>query len=97
MKFTSYIKYAVAPALIVASRSQHRAYLATLFEEGKLLLAGPFTDDSGAMFVFEAEDEEEAREWIEADPFFAAGIFVDIDTRPWKSVFANVDALRVPA
>ncbi|MFS2139356.1 YciI family protein [Duganella sp. Dugasp56] len=97
MKFTSYINYAAAPALITASRAQHRAYLATLFEERKLLLAGPFSDDSGAMLVFEAEHERQVRDWIEADPFFVAGIFVDIDTRPWKSVFANVDALRVPA
>jgi uncharacterized protein YciI len=97
MKFSSYITYADAPALISATRPRHRAYLATLFEQGKLLLAGPFTDDSGAMFLFEAEDLQQAQAWIAADPFHAAGIFAEIDTRPWKPVFANADALRVPA
>jgi uncharacterized protein YciI len=96
MKFTSYIKYAAAPALIAASRAQHRAHLAALLEQGKLVLAGPFTDDSGAMLLFEAEHLQQVQSWIEADPFFAAGIFTEIDTRPWKPVFANVDALRVP-
>lgn len=97
MKFISYVKYSVGPERISAARPQHRAYLAALFAEGKLLLAGPFTDDSGAMFLFEADHEQQARAWVEADPFCAAGVFADIDIRPWKSVFANVDALRAAA
>lgn len=93
MKFASYIKYTSAPETIAAMRAQHRAYLAQLFEDGKLLLAGPFTDGSGAMFVHEAIGEHQARQFIEDDPFFSAGLFASIDTKPWTAVFTNAGAL----
>ncbi len=68
-------------------RPSHREYLAKLHEEGKLHAAGPFTDDSGSLIIYEVETEQEAKELIEADPFHEAGIFASYAIKPWKQVY----------
>jgi uncharacterized protein YciI len=97
MKFASHIQYADDPATANELRPRHRAYLSGLFEQGKLILAGPFTDSSGALFIHEAADAAEVQELIEADPFAVGGMFATVDTRPWKPVFTQADALQVTA
>lgn len=74
---------------IAEARPRHRAYLASLLAEGKLLTAGPFEDDSGALIVYLAESPEEVEEFIKRDPFFEAGIFADYTIRPWKQVLVR--------
>ena len=69
----------------------HRQYLTGLKEKGQLAAAGPFTDDSGALIVYEAATREEAESFVQADPFNKAGIFVKYVIRPWNTVFANRD------
>ncbi len=68
-------------------RPSHREYLAKLHGEGKLHAAGPFTDDSGSLIIYEVETEQEAKELIEADPFHEAGIFASYAIKPWKQVY----------
>lgn len=68
-------------------RPAHREYLGKLHEEGKLHTAGPFTDDSGSLIVYDVETEQEAKDIIEADPFHEAGIFASYAIKPWKQVF----------
>jgi hypothetical protein len=75
------------PDKIKEVRPVHRQYLSALRERGKLWASGPFVDDSGALIIYQAESEEEARQLIEGDPFFAAGVFQDIQLKPWNIVF----------
>lgn len=89
MKWAAVISYLQDPAVVGSHRPNHRAYLTSLLEAGKLVIAGPFTDDSGALIVYEAEDLAEAEDLIRNDPFHAAGVFLKWDVRPWKTVFAN--------
>jgi uncharacterized protein YciI len=49
-------------------RPTHRRYLAQLLEQGKLVASGPFTDDSGALFCYQAENEDEVRALMAHDP-----------------------------
>ena len=70
----------------LAARPRHREYLRGLFEQGKLLESGPFGDDSGALIVYEAADEAEARALIAADPYTDAGVVADLQLREWKRV-----------
>ncbi len=93
MKFASHIDYAADAAKIAALRPEHRAYLSELFKQGKLLAAGPFTDDSGALFVYEAASLEEALKLVADDPFAIGGVFTRVVTKPWKLVFVNAEAL----
>ena len=52
----------------------HFAYLKSLLDAGKLVLAGPSLDPPFGIIVFEAESEDEARRLIEGDPSVAAGV-----------------------
>jgi uncharacterized protein len=46
----------------------HRDFLDRLREQGKLELAGPFTDQSGGAYLLRAADLEEAKALAFADP-----------------------------
>src|SRR5262245_5978460 len=89
MKFAAIYRYSPDQTLIAATRPKHREHLQALLAAGKLVLAGPFLDDSGALIVYEAANAEAATQIIKDDPFFAAGVFVSWDLRPWKTVFGN--------
>ena len=60
MKFAAIIEYAQDKAKIAEVRPAHRQYLAGLRERGQLAASGPFTDDSGALIIYEAATREEA-------------------------------------
>jgi uncharacterized protein YciI len=89
MKYAAIIEYAQDPARIQSLRPVHRQYLATLRERGQLAASGPFTDDSGALIVYEAGSPEEAEKLLQGDPFHQNGIFVKYVLRPWNPVLAN--------
>lgn len=89
MKFAAIIEYAQEPAKIAEIRPVHRQYLASLKAKGQLAVSGPFTDDTGALIVYEAASREEAEKLLQGDPFHQNGIFVDWKIRPWNTVIAN--------
>jgi uncharacterized protein YciI len=89
MKFAAIIEYSQDKAKIAEVRPVHRQYLASLKETGRLAASGPFTDDSGALIVYEAATKEEAEALLKADPFNASGIFLKYQLRPWNTVIAN--------
>jgi uncharacterized protein YciI len=89
MKFAAIIEYAQDKAKIAAVRPVHRQYLASLKEKGQLAASGPFTDDSGALIVYEAATREDAEALLRGDPFHQNGIFVSWQLRPWNTVIAN--------
>lgn len=91
MKFAAIIEYTQDQAKIQAIRPVHRQYLTTLRERGQLAVAGPFTDDSGSLIVYEAASREEAEKILQGDPFHSNGIFVKYQLRPWNPVMANRD------
>jgi uncharacterized protein YciI len=86
MKFAAVFRYANKDK-IPEIRPMHREYLGKLHEEGKIWASGPFTDDSGALIVYEVASEEEAKQLIEGDPFHDAGIFASYAMKPWNRVF----------
>jgi uncharacterized protein YciI len=91
MKFAAMIEYITDKDKIQSVRPVHRQYLATLKANGQLAVAGPFTDDWGALIVYEAASAEEAERLLRGDPFHQNGIFVRWTIRPWNPVFANRD------
>jgi hypothetical protein len=93
MKFAAIIEYAKDREKIAQVRPVHRQYLASLREKGQLVASGPFTDDSGALIIYEAATREEAEALLQADPFHANGIFVTYQLRPWNPVVANRELL----
>ncbi|HEV3260096.1 MAG TPA: YciI family protein [Gemmataceae bacterium] len=91
MKFAAIIEYSQDKARIAAIRPEHRQYLAGLRERGQLAASGPFTDDSGALIIYEARSRADAEKLLQADPFYKNGIFQGYQLRPWNPVIANRD------
>ena len=89
MKFAAIIEYSQDKAKIQSLRPVHRQYLTALREHGQLAASGPFTDDSGALIVYEAASAEEAEKILQGDPFHQNGIFLKYVLRPWNPVIAN--------
>jgi len=65
---------------------QHVEYVTSLLDSGKVVIAGPITDNGeiGGVFVFRAKSAEEAKSLAEADPTVVAGLHV-AEMHPWWS------------
>jgi uncharacterized protein YciI len=80
----------------LATRPVHLERLKALVEEGRLLVAGPNpaidSEDpgaagfSGSLIVAEFDSLEDAQEWANADPFVAAGVYENVEVKPFKRV-----------
>ncbi len=78
------------------ARRAHLARLERLREEGRLLIAGPFpaVDASdpgpagftGSLIVAEFESLAAAEAWAQADPYVEAGVYAQVEVRPFRKV-----------
>jgi uncharacterized protein YciI len=89
MKFAAVIEYLQDKEKVQSLRPVHRQYLTLLRDRGQLAASGPFTDDWGALIIYEAASAEEAEQLLRGDPFHQNGIFVRWVMRPWNPVVAN--------
>lgn len=67
-----------------ALQRAHMDNIARLAEEGSLIVAGPFMDDSEirGIYIFAVESVEEARKLSETDPAIQAGS-LELELHPW--------------
>ena len=80
----------------VAARAAHLARVRQLLEEGRLVVAGPHpavdSDEpgeagySGSLIVAEFDSLAEAESWARADPYVAAGAWIDVSVKPFVQV-----------
>ncbi|HEU4948278.1 MAG TPA: muconolactone Delta-isomerase family protein [Kribbella sp.] len=68
-------------------RPAHRAYLTSLRESGKLVAAGPFIDQTGAILFYQVADEAELREILAKDPYTAADVYEIAVLKEWQPLF----------
>ena len=78
------------------ARPAHLERLRQLQDEGRLILAGPHpaidSEDPGpagfigSLVIAEFSDQEAAKSWADADPYVAAGVYKEIEIRPFKKV-----------
>lgn len=66
-----------------------------LKRQGKVLLVGPFKDDSGALFVYEAASLDEAEGIFRSDPYFLHNVFHTYDIIEWDLKFAHSDIVKM--
>jgi uncharacterized protein YciI len=76
------------------ARPLHLERLKTLLDEGRLLLAGPFpaidAEDpgeagfTGSLIVARFDSLDAAKAWADADPYRAAGVYRDVEVRPFR-------------
>ena len=79
-----------------AARADHLARLEALREQGRLMLAGPCpaidavdpgpAGVSGSIVIAEFPSLQAARDWAQADPYVAAGVYARVEVRPFKPV-----------
>lgn len=68
-------------------RSAHLDLLRRWTVEGRLLHGGALGDPPhGALFVFAVDDPDEIEEFVEADPYVAAGLVTGHRIEPWNVV-----------
>jgi len=58
-----------------------------LAQEGKIVIAGPFTDGSGSLIVVEAPSRQAVWELVGRDPYVTNGIFNRVEVKPFLQVF----------
>lgn len=69
-------------------RPAHREYLKTLHEQGRLVTAGPWADDTGALLIYEVAGEQELRDILAADPYTPADVYDITELREWIPIIA---------
>ena len=68
-------------------RPAHRDYLTELKATGKLVAAGPFADQTGALLVYDVADETELREILAKDPYTPANVYKIATLAEWQPLF----------
>ena len=73
-------------------REQHVDRVTKLHEQGRIVLAGPIKSDDeatsiGAMIAFKADNLEEAKAFVAADPYVTGGVFQTVTVQPFRQVF----------
>ena len=91
--FANYAKYGADKSRLASVRPAHWSYDRTLESAGKLTLAGPFANDEGGLFVYNAARREEAMSYLEQDPFALEGVFADYELLEWLIEGVNPDLL----
>jgi uncharacterized protein YciI len=94
MKFAAVFEYTPDKAKIQEVRPLHREYLSGVLKAGRLVVGGPFLDDSGAIIIYEAASAEDAETLVREDPFATHGVFVSWKIRPWKVVMSNPELVK---
>ena len=76
-----------------AARPAHLERIQLLIGQGRLLVAGPMpkidsadpgpSGFSGSTIIAEFDSLDDAREWADTDPYVEAGVYENVDVRPF--------------
>ena len=91
--FANYAKYGSDKSRLATVRPAHWEYDRTLKSAGKLALAGPFANEEGGLFVYNAVHREEAMFYLKQDPFAVEGVFAGYELLEWLIEGVNPDLL----
>ena len=78
------------------ARPAHLKRMEELVDAGRVIVAGPFpaidspdpgpAGVSGSLIVAEFDSLEDARAWIDADPYVTTGVFEKVSVKPFTMV-----------
>lgn len=91
MKHTFMLLWSHGPAWVAGKTvreqpywTEHAAFIDPLFDNGMIVLGGPFTDNSGSLLILEAESEHEVTDLFANDPFVVHEIFALGSLKQWQ-------------
>ena len=88
IKYAILVTYSDNDDLRVSTRPKHREFLKQMLDEGKLHESGPYTDDSGALMIYNGASREEVEAIFAQDPFNITGGSIESATiMEWNRVF----------
>jgi hypothetical protein len=73
------------PARLEA-RPAHRRLIQELHDQGVVVMAGPFADESGALVIFDVPDREAVDRIIAQDPYYKAPGVTIVSCREWSPI-----------
>lgn len=62
---------------------EHAVFMDKLFDEGRIILAGPYADYSGVLLIVAAANEAGVHEMFAADPFTTEQILETREVKEW--------------
>lgn len=73
-------------------RPRHREWLRGLYDEGTLLLSGPFADGTGGLLIFSAADADRLADLLQVDPFNEVGVVANVRIKAWSPIIGPIAA-----
>ncbi len=72
--------------LRATAKAAHFAYIETILD--KLLVAGPLPSEAdgahvASLFIYDVDSADEARDLLQADPYYQAGIYGEIELQSY--------------
>ncbi|WP_370945614.1 YciI family protein [Amycolatopsis sp. cg5] len=67
-------------------RPRHREFLTKLADDGVVAVAGPLTDGTGGVTLYQAEDETALLDIINQDPYYLEGAVAERTIRGFNPV-----------
>lgn len=78
------------------AQAAHMQRIQALADDGRIILAGPFpaidspdpgpAGVNGSLIVAEFRCLDDARAWIDADPYVKAGVYAQVEVKPFNQV-----------
>ena len=62
---------------------EHAAFIDRIFEQGRIVMAGPYADCSRALIIVKAREAQEALVLFHGDPWEKSGILVPAEVIEW--------------
>ncbi|HEY4388041.1 MAG TPA: YciI family protein [Ktedonobacteraceae bacterium] len=63
--------------------TEHATFMDALFENGMVVMGGPFADATGSLVIVEAENEQDVADLFARDPFVEHDIFALNRLKQW--------------
>lgn len=92
--YVNYAKYVSDGARIERLGPAHQSYARTITANGELIMAGPFADDSGALFIYRAQSKDEALALVRKDPYHTEGVFETCALSEWRLFGLNASLIQ---
>lgn len=88
------VKYVADTARVARAKAAHQRYVQAIEASGGLVMAGPFADGLGAMFVYRAHSKDEAMALLHKDPYQTEGAYEVTAVSEWRLFGLNAKLMR---